>query len=89
MSSTEQPPAWRRKRETKRSEDRARRVGAHAAQLRSRAAAGGPKAVAEAEWDIVRRVIAGLPEGARGGEWAHLAAVLRQLSTRLTAGHNR
>ncbi|GAA1234019.1 hypothetical protein GCM10009665_25370 [Kitasatospora nipponensis] len=88
MSSPAQPPAWRRKRETKRSEESARRVAAHQVRLRSRAVAGGAKASAEAEWDIVRRVIGGLPEAARDGEWAQLAAVLRQLSTRLTVGHN-
>lgn len=89
MSSPAQPPTWRRKRETKRSDDRAKRMAAHQTRLRSRAAAGGPKAGAEAEWDIVRGVIVGLPESARDGEWAQLAAVLRQLSTRLTVGHNR
>ncbi|MCX5216149.1 hypothetical protein OG689_44245 [Kitasatospora sp. NBC_00240] len=89
LSTPAQPPAWRRKRDSKRSEDSARRVAAHQVRLRSAAAAGGAKAAAEAEWDIVRRVIAGLPEGARDGEWAQLAAVLRQLSTRLTGGHNR
>ncbi|MCU7827325.1 hypothetical protein [Kitasatospora sp. DSM 101779] len=89
MSGTARPPAWRRKQAEKRSEQRARRVGAHVAQLRSEAAAGGPPAAAAAEWNILRSVIGRLPEGARDGEWMQLAAVLRQLSEALAKRHSK
>ncbi|MFJ7250139.1 hypothetical protein ACIQWA_36645 [Kitasatospora sp. NPDC098652] len=89
MSSTAQPPAWRRKRTEKRSEQRARRVGAHAAQLRSEAASGGPSAVAAAEWNILRSVIGRLPEAARDGEWMQIATALQNLSTNLAKRHSK
>ncbi|MGW2545607.1 hypothetical protein ACWC5I_33210 [Kitasatospora sp. NPDC001574] len=89
MSSTGQPPAWRRKRTEKRSDQRARRVGAHAAQLRGEAASGGPKEAAAAEWNILRSVIGRLPEAVRDGEWMQIAAALQSLSTNLAKRHSK
>lgn len=89
MSSTAQPPAWRRKRTEKRSEQRARRVGAHAAQIRSKAAGGGPKGAAAAEWDVLRSVINRLPEAVQDGEWMQLASALKNLSTNLAKRHSQ
>lgn len=89
MSSPAQPPAWRRKRTEKRSEQRARRVGAHAAQLRNEAAADGPKGAAAAEWNILRSTINRLPEAAQDGEWMQLATALKQLSTALAKRHGQ
>ncbi|MGW2255501.1 hypothetical protein ACWCXH_35825 [Kitasatospora sp. NPDC001660] len=84
MSGTVQPPAWRRKRTEKRSEQRKRRVEAHVAQLRSEAAAAGrPQDVAAAEWNILRLTINRLPEAAQGGEWMQITTLLRQISAKL------
>ncbi|GAA2121468.1 hypothetical protein GCM10009759_71210 [Kitasatospora saccharophila] len=89
MGDTAQPPAWRRKRTEKRSEERARRAGAHAAKIRSKAAGGGPKEAAAAEWDVLRSVIGRLPEGVRDGEWMQIAAALQSLSTNLAKRHSK
>ena len=89
MSSTAQPPAWRRKRAEKRSEQRARRVGAHAAQLRSEAASGGPKDAAAAEWNILRATVGRLPEAVRDGEWMQITAALQSLSAALAKRHSK
>ncbi|MEU3495374.1 hypothetical protein ABZ747_18035 [Kitasatospora cineracea] len=88
MADTAQPPAWRRARAEKRSEQRARRVADHAAKIRSAAAGGGPKEAAAAEWDVLRSVVGRLPEAARDGEWMQLAAALRSLSTSLAKRHS-
>ncbi|MFD7734320.1 hypothetical protein ACFV6F_28575 [Kitasatospora phosalacinea] len=87
MGDTAQPPAWRRKRTEKRSEERARRVGAHAAKIRSKAVGGGPREAAAAEWDVLRSVVGRLPEAVRDGEWMQLAAVLQSLSANLAKRH--
>ncbi|MGK4586181.1 hypothetical protein [Kitasatospora sp. HPMI-4] len=89
MSSTAQPPAWRRERTEKRSEQRAQRVGAHAARLRSEAAADGPKGAAAAEWNILRSTISRLPEAAQDGEWMQLATALQSLSMALAKRHSK
>ncbi|MGW4807172.1 hypothetical protein [Kitasatospora sp. NPDC004272] len=89
MGDTAQPPAWRRKRIEKRSEERARRVGAHAAKIRSKAVGGGAKVAAEAEWDVLRSVIGRLPEAVRDGEWMQLATALQSLSANLAKRHSK
>ncbi|MFD8597480.1 hypothetical protein ACFV1L_21000 [Kitasatospora sp. NPDC059646] len=89
MGDTAQPPAWRRKRTEKRSEERARRVGAHAARLRSEAASGGPSALAAAEWNILRAVVSRLPEAVREGEWMQIATALQSLSANLAKRHGK
>lgn len=90
MSSTETDrPTWNRKRAQKRKDLRAQRMSAHHQQLRREGAARGMRGVADAEWNVLRSVVAGVPEPVRDEEWKAIAAIVRQLSEVLAARHSK
>jgi hypothetical protein len=85
MSTDSKQPTWKRKTTEKRSDTRARRVADHRARLRNEGAARGMAGLADAEWNILRSVIAGLPPERREEVWSHTAEILRRISEKTAA----
>lgn len=83
MGTNGQQPTWNRKKTEKRSEVRARRVADHRTRLRNEGAARGMVGLADAEWNILRSVVAGLPPERREETWSQTAEILRRLSERI------